>query len=162
MATTAKLAVAAVLAADATLVALLGSADCVITGRYPVNELDTPDAYAADAGSGVVILQPCLVVADNSEATVGPGGGIGREQWLRLSALSANDYGRTNDIQERVHALLHDTHIPLTNGAWLHTEHVDTPIPQGDDPSVETGVGGTKGACLSASRYRVTSGWGAY
>ena len=160
MATTAKAAVAAVLAADATFLALATGG--VITGRYPVNETDTPDAYAADAGSGVVILQPCMVVMDNSEAVVGPGGGIGREQWLYLSALSADDYGRVNDMQERAHALLHDTHIALTGGGWLHTEHVDTPIPQGDDPSVETGVGGPKGAALNRARYRVTSGWGAY
>lgn len=162
MATTAKAAVAAVLAADATMLTLVGAATRVMTGRYPANESTTPTAYSEDATSGVMVLQPCLVVADWSEATVGPGGGIGREQWLRLSALSADDYVRTNDILERAHALLHDTHIALTNGGWLHTEHVDTPIPQGDDPSVETGVGGIQGACLSVARYRVTSGWEAY
>lgn len=160
MATNAIAAIAAVLAADSTLSALATGG--VITGRYPVNETTTPGAYAADSGSGVVILQPCLVVSASSESTVGPGGGIGREEWLRLSALSADDYDRTNDILERAHAVLHDTRIALTGGAWLHVEHVDTPIRRGEDPSVETGVGGAKGACLDAARYRVTSGWAAY
>ena len=164
MATTAIETVRATLAADATLVAIAtgGVYSMNGSGRAPINEIDTPSVYATDATSGIPIMLPCIVLSVTTEAVIGPVG-IGRQEWLRVSAYDpATGYGNTSAMLNRVHTLLHDTHIALTNGAWIHTDHVDTPYRVDVDETIETGYCGRKGASMEASRYTMTTGWGAY
>ena len=164
MATTSIETVRDTLAADATLVAIAtgGVYSMNGSGRAPVNETDTPTVYATDATSGIPIMRPCIVLSVTTEAVVGPTG-IGRQEWLRVSAYDpAVGYANTSAMLARVHTLLHFQHLSLTSGNWIHLEHIDTPYRVDVDETIETGQGGRKGASMEASRYTMVTGWGAY
>lgn len=164
MATTAIETVRATLAADATLVAIAtgGVVSMHGSGRAPINEEDTPDVYVEDADSGVMVMRPCVVLSVTAEPVIGPTG-IGRQEWLRVSAYDpAGGYANTQAMLVRIHNLLHYQHIALTNGNWIHLEHVDTPYRVDVDETIETGYGGRRGPSMEGARYTMVTGWAAY
>lgn len=158
MATSLLAAIEAVLEADATLVAILtgGVYNSRDLGAAFINETDTPAAFGTLASSGgLVQLKPCAVVSASSGPT--PVDVCGRQEWVKIGVYDKSGYANTEAALDRIHALLNDTTVTLTNGANYEVEHIDTPFRTATDDTVMTGTG--KPASYEAARYRCTTTW---
>jgi len=152
--------VEAVLEADATLVAILtgGIYTSRALGAAFINETDTPSAYGALAASGgVVQLRPCCVITPSSGPTSVGAAGCGRQEWLRIGVYDKQGYVNTEAALDRIHTLLHDTNINLTDGRSYCVEHVDTPYRAATDDTIMTGT--SYPASHEAARYVCTTSW---
>ena len=147
-----------VLAADATLMALLtgGIYTTRTLGTRFISEAQTPSAYAAGAG-GIVRLKPCCVVTPSGGAMSMGAAGCGRQEWVRIGVYDAEGYATTEAALDRVRALLHDTNVDLTDGRSYDVQHVDTPYRAAEDDSVVSGTG--RAAAYEAARYVCTTVW---
>lgn len=160
MAATVTQALLAVLQADATLAAIVtgGIYSIRASDKAPINENDTPNAYAELASSGgVKQLLPCMVLSPSSGPNSEGAAGCGRREWYRVGAYERSGYVNCEAALERVHVLLHDTAIALDDGRNVDVQLVDTPIRGDIDDTIETGD--DRPASYEAARYTCVTAW---
>lgn len=155
MATTIPATVLAALQADnggggvATL-ATGGIVGLYASGAAPITTTTAPSAFVTDATSGVVAFtRPVVVVSTTTESVVGPAN-MGIVEWLRV-ACYALTYAETRAILSRVHTLLHEEILTLTDGRQVDITHVDTPWRDQIDDRIQPRA--TEYVAMEAARY---------
>jgi hypothetical protein len=127
-------------------------------GQHPINPADTPAAYETEAGSGVRLLLPCLLVVVESEAPVGAGG-CHRQIILRLEGYQRDGYSSIRDGFARARQTLHKTQGTFTGvdgSVGYYTEFLDAPFQNLTDASLVTGAN-KRPACYEAARFIVVT-----
>lgn len=160
MAATVSGAIAALLAADAGVLAAV-AADCIVSleeGAAPISPEATPDLYERRSGSGVPVLKPCLTIGISTNVPV-PATGIHWQYFARITAYAEKNYATTGAILEAVWMCLDGgtddgVTMQLDDGRTVSTRFVDEPIRQSLDQSV-VAAGAVKGAAMEQGRYRV-------
>ena len=160
MAATVTQAIMAVLQADSTLAGIVtgGIYSVRANDKAPINEVDTPSAYAELAASGgLKQLLPCMVVSPSSGPDSVGACGTGRREWFRIGVYERTGYANCEAALDRVHTLLHDTEIVLTDNRNINVELVDTPFRGSSDPTIQTGD--DRPASYEAARYTCVTCW---
>lgn len=136
--------VAAALAADGTLAALLVGGVFTdydqATDKSPVNPQETPSAYVVHPTSGVPQLQPFCLVTEQSSApfALNP---CQDQTFVLVGFYQAVGYDVIREAQARVRVVLHRQHLETDGGVGFTMHYQDSPFRSSNDPSLVVGEG---------------------